>query len=146
VQSGRSLPKFHSLTMEAANISETSVNFHQATRRNNSDDSKLHARRREGLRGQPRTNTCFRQNMTLDTCEWRHWRQLCVRAEYLIRYFCMTLAGTGKWAQNLLKLPYIRFLENTSSGSPMASYVQRDTAKGTGAIFNLFCESTWNTK
>jgi hypothetical protein len=33
--------------MEAASTSETSVNFYQATRRNNPDDSHLHTRRRE---------------------------------------------------------------------------------------------------
>jgi hypothetical protein len=33
--------------MEAASTSETSVNFYQTTRRNNSEDSHLHTRRRE---------------------------------------------------------------------------------------------------
>jgi hypothetical protein len=35
--------------MEAASISETSVNFYQTTWRNNPEDSHLHARRRENL-------------------------------------------------------------------------------------------------
>jgi hypothetical protein len=36
--------------MEAASTSETSVNFFQATRRNNPEDSHLHTRRRENLK------------------------------------------------------------------------------------------------
>jgi hypothetical protein len=36
--------------MEAASSSETSVNFYQTTRRNNPEDSHLHARRRENLK------------------------------------------------------------------------------------------------
>jgi hypothetical protein len=36
--------------MEAASTSEMSVNFYQTTRRNNPEDSHLHARRRESLR------------------------------------------------------------------------------------------------
>jgi hypothetical protein len=36
--------------MEAASTSETSVNFYQTTRRNISEDSHLHARRREKLK------------------------------------------------------------------------------------------------
>jgi hypothetical protein len=36
--------------MEAARISETSVNFYQTTRRNNPEDSHLHTRRREKLK------------------------------------------------------------------------------------------------
>jgi hypothetical protein len=40
------------LMMEATNISETSVNFYQTTRRNNPEDSHLHARRRENLKSQ----------------------------------------------------------------------------------------------
>jgi hypothetical protein len=35
-----------SLMMEAASISETTVNFFQTTRRNNPEDSHLHIRRR----------------------------------------------------------------------------------------------------
>jgi hypothetical protein len=35
------------LMMEAASISETSVNFYQTTRRNNPEDSHLHTRRRK---------------------------------------------------------------------------------------------------
>jgi hypothetical protein len=35
---------------EAASISETSVNFHQTTRRNNPEDSHLRTRRRENLK------------------------------------------------------------------------------------------------
>jgi hypothetical protein len=38
------------LMMEAASTSETSVNFHQTTRRNNPEDSHLHTRRRENLK------------------------------------------------------------------------------------------------
>jgi hypothetical protein len=36
--------------MEAASTSETSVNFYQATWRNNLEDSHLHTRRRENLK------------------------------------------------------------------------------------------------
>jgi hypothetical protein len=36
--------------MEAASTSETSVNFHQTTRRNNPEDSHLHTCRRENFR------------------------------------------------------------------------------------------------
>jgi hypothetical protein len=35
---------------DAANTFETSVNFYQATRRNNPEDSNLHTRRRENLK------------------------------------------------------------------------------------------------
>jgi hypothetical protein len=35
------------LMMEAASTSETSVNFHQTTRRNNPEDSHIHTRSRE---------------------------------------------------------------------------------------------------
>jgi hypothetical protein len=35
--------------VEAANTSETSVNFYQTTRRNNPEDSHFHIRRRENL-------------------------------------------------------------------------------------------------
>jgi hypothetical protein len=35
--------------MEAANTSETSVNFYQTTRRNNPEDNHLHIRRRKDL-------------------------------------------------------------------------------------------------
>jgi hypothetical protein len=38
------------LMMEAASTSETSVNFYQTTRRNNSGDSHLHTCRRENLK------------------------------------------------------------------------------------------------
>jgi hypothetical protein len=38
------------LMMEAASTSETSTNFYQTTRRNNSEDSHLHTRRRENLK------------------------------------------------------------------------------------------------
>jgi hypothetical protein len=38
------------LMMEAANASETSVNFYQTTRRNKSEDSRFHTRRRENLK------------------------------------------------------------------------------------------------
>jgi hypothetical protein len=36
--------------VEAASTSETSVNFYQTTRRNNTEDSQLHTRRRENLK------------------------------------------------------------------------------------------------
>jgi hypothetical protein len=36
--------------MEAARISETLVNFYQATRRYNPEDSNLHTHRRENLK------------------------------------------------------------------------------------------------
>jgi hypothetical protein len=36
--------------LEVANISETSVNFYQAARRNNPEGSHLHTRRRENLK------------------------------------------------------------------------------------------------
>jgi hypothetical protein len=39
--------------MEAASISETSVNFDQTTRRNNQEDSHLHTRRHENLKSHP---------------------------------------------------------------------------------------------
>jgi hypothetical protein len=38
------------LMMEAANTSETSVNFYQTTGRNIPEDSHLHTRRRENLK------------------------------------------------------------------------------------------------
>jgi hypothetical protein len=38
------------LMMKAVSTSETSVNFYQATRRNNPEDSHLHTRRRENLK------------------------------------------------------------------------------------------------
>jgi hypothetical protein len=38
------------LMMEAANTSETSVNFYQTTQRNNPADSHLHTRRSENLK------------------------------------------------------------------------------------------------
>jgi hypothetical protein len=38
------------LMIAAANTSETSVNFYQTTRRNISEDSHLHTRRRENLK------------------------------------------------------------------------------------------------
>jgi hypothetical protein len=40
------------LMMEAAGISETSVNFCQTTRRSNAEDSHLHIRYRENLKSQ----------------------------------------------------------------------------------------------
>jgi hypothetical protein len=36
--------------MEAANTSETSIHFYQTTRRNISEDSHIHIRRRENLK------------------------------------------------------------------------------------------------
>jgi hypothetical protein len=50
VYSGRSLPTFIALMLEAASTSETSVNFYQTTRRYNPEDSNLHTRRREHLK------------------------------------------------------------------------------------------------
>jgi hypothetical protein len=44
---------FITLTMEAASMCETSVNFHQSTLRYNPEDSHLHTDRRENL------NLCF---------------------------------------------------------------------------------------
>jgi hypothetical protein len=41
---------FNVLLIEAANTSETSVNFYQTTRRNNPEDSHLHTRSRENLK------------------------------------------------------------------------------------------------
>jgi hypothetical protein len=41
---------FIALLMEAASTSETSVHFYQTTRRNISEDSHLHTRRRENLK------------------------------------------------------------------------------------------------
>jgi hypothetical protein len=43
------------LMMEAASISETSVNFYQTTRRYIPEDSYLHTRRRENLKSHPVT-------------------------------------------------------------------------------------------
>jgi hypothetical protein len=40
------------LMMESFYTSETSVSFHQTTRRNNPEDSYLHTRRRENLKSQ----------------------------------------------------------------------------------------------
>jgi hypothetical protein len=44
------MANFIALIMEAASTSETSVNFCHTTRRNNSEDSHLHTRRRENLK------------------------------------------------------------------------------------------------
>jgi hypothetical protein len=44
------------LMMEAANTSETSVNFYQTTRRNNPEDSHLHTRRRENQKSHSTEN------------------------------------------------------------------------------------------
>jgi hypothetical protein len=41
------------LMMEAESTSETSVNFYVTTRRNISEDSHLHTRRRESLKSVP---------------------------------------------------------------------------------------------
>jgi hypothetical protein len=41
---------FIALMMEAANTSETSVNFYETTRRNITEDSHLRIRRRENLK------------------------------------------------------------------------------------------------
>jgi hypothetical protein len=38
------------MMIEAASISEKSVNFNQTTRRNNPEDSHLHIRRRDNLK------------------------------------------------------------------------------------------------
>jgi hypothetical protein len=45
--------EFIVLMIEAANTSETSVNFYQTTRRNIPEDSHLHTRRRENLKSHP---------------------------------------------------------------------------------------------
>jgi hypothetical protein len=42
--------KMRGLMMEAASTSETSVNFYETTRCNNSEDSHLHIRRHENLK------------------------------------------------------------------------------------------------
>jgi hypothetical protein len=44
------------LMMEAASMSETSVNFYQTARPNNPEDSHLHTRRRENLKSHLRLN------------------------------------------------------------------------------------------
>jgi hypothetical protein len=46
--------------MEATSTSETSVNFYQTTRRNNSEDSHLHTRRRENLKSHTDTENLRR--------------------------------------------------------------------------------------
>jgi hypothetical protein len=51
------------LMMEAASTSETSVNFYQTTRRNNSEYSHLHTRRRENLKSHARW--CFEKDRTI---------------------------------------------------------------------------------
>jgi hypothetical protein len=45
------------LMMEAANTSETLVNFYQTTRRNNPEDSHLHTRSHENLKSHPSINS-----------------------------------------------------------------------------------------
>jgi hypothetical protein len=45
-----SIIRVTALMMEAANTSETSVNFYQTIRRNIPQDSHLHTRRRENLK------------------------------------------------------------------------------------------------
>jgi hypothetical protein len=46
----KGLACYGALMMEAASISETSINFYQTTRRNNPEDSHLHTRRRENMK------------------------------------------------------------------------------------------------
>jgi hypothetical protein len=48
------------LMMEVAITSDTSLNFYQTTRRNNSEDSHLHTRRRENLKSHE-FNFCWYQ-------------------------------------------------------------------------------------
>jgi hypothetical protein len=50
--------------MEAARTSETLVNFHQITKRNNPEDSHLHTRRRENLKSHRNDKHC---TQTFDT-------------------------------------------------------------------------------
>jgi hypothetical protein len=50
----------HCLMTEAANTSETLVNFYQTTQRYNPEDSHLHTRRRENLKSY--INCCFRNS------------------------------------------------------------------------------------
>jgi hypothetical protein len=58
--------------MEAASTSETSVNFYQATRRINTEDSHLHTRRRENLKSQ-QLNAQFRR---AQAGPWENMRDL----------------------------------------------------------------------
>jgi hypothetical protein len=54
--------------LEAASTPETSVNFYQTTRRNNPEDSHLHARRRENLKS-------YLVHMLLLLISWGNERQ-----------------------------------------------------------------------
>jgi hypothetical protein len=47
------------MMVEAASISETSVKFYQTTRRNNTQDSHIHNRRRENLKCHQDMNLIF---------------------------------------------------------------------------------------
>jgi hypothetical protein len=47
------------LMMEAASTSETSVYFYQTTRRNNPEDTHLHARRRKNLKSHKNRGLSF---------------------------------------------------------------------------------------
>jgi hypothetical protein len=50
LQTNLKMTVFWALMVEAANTSEMSINFYRTTRRNNSEDSHLHTRRRENLK------------------------------------------------------------------------------------------------
>jgi hypothetical protein len=55
------------LMMEAASASEMPVNFYQTTRRNDTEDSHLHTRRRENLRSHNlRKFEIFKRNKQLN--------------------------------------------------------------------------------
>jgi hypothetical protein len=60
------------LMMEAASTSETSVNFCQTTRRNNSEDSPLHTPRRENLKSHQRFSS-ERVNPELLQGDWSRY-------------------------------------------------------------------------
>jgi hypothetical protein len=51
-------PPIIALMMEAVSLSETSLNFYRAARRNIPEDSNLHIRRRENLKSRHVLN-CF---------------------------------------------------------------------------------------
>jgi hypothetical protein len=55
--------------MKAVSISETSVNFYQTTRRNITEDSNLHTRRRENLKSHHKLLNCFRNTVTCRTVD-----------------------------------------------------------------------------
>jgi hypothetical protein len=57
------------LMMEAASTSETLVSFYQTTRRNNTEDSHLHIRRRENLKCHNTKLLRNRNNFGEEGCE-----------------------------------------------------------------------------